>query len=431
MAPQPPSLGERFAAEPAARDAPTARGGASPGAPDPADLVMRLGRALHTAGSPAHRIEEGMELASRRLGIAGQFFSTPTALFACFEDGSTRRTILERVQPGQVNLERLAELARLLADLAGGRVGPHEGEARLAAIADSPNRYGALLTTVSYALASAASALFLGGSGREVVAGGALGLTIGGLATVAGRAPAVARLFEPLAALLASLAATLAAFAWPPLSVYLVTLAGIIVLVPGLTLTVAINELASRQLVSGSARFAGAVALFFGIALGVAVGARLGVTLAGAAPGRVVPEPLPDVWRWLAVAAAGLAFTVLLRARPRDAGWVIAAGLIAIEGLRLGGLLLGPQLGAFVGALLVGVAGNLYARLRKGPAALLQVPGLILLVPGSVGFRSLNALLERDVLSGVHAAFTATLVAIALATGILLASVVLPPRRVL
>ncbi len=238
-------------------------------------------------------------------------------------------------------------------------------------------------------------------------------------------------MFEPLAALLASLVATIAAVMLPPLSAFLVTLAGLIVLVPGLTLTVAISELASRQLVSGSARLAGAVAVFFTIVLGVAVGSELGARLAGSHPAAVAPLPLGELWRWAALVAAGLSFTVLLRARPRDLGWVLLAGVLAIEGVRLGSGLLGPQLGAFVGALLVGIGGNLYARLFHRPAAVIQVPGLIVLVPGSLGVRSLAALLERDVLSGVQTAFTTTLVAIALATGILLANVVIPPRRLL
>jgi len=399
---------------------------------DPPELVMRLGRALHAAGSPAHRIEEGMEAAARRLGIAGQYFSTPTALFASFADAQgARRTILERVQPGEVNLERMSDLDELLGRLAEGKLEPREATAELRRFDAAAPRYGALLTTLSFALASGAGAQFLGGGLREIAAATGVGLLTGILASLASRAVALGRLFEPLAALLASLVATIAAAMLPPLSVFLVTLAGLIVLVPGLTLTVSISELASRQLVSGSARLAGAVALFFAIALGVAVGAQVGAAIVGGHPAPVVPQPLGEMWRWAALVAAGLSFTVLLRARPRDVGWVLLAGVLAIEGVRLGAHVLGPQLSAFVGALLVGCGGNLYARLLRRPAAVMQVPGLIVLVPGSLGFRSLQALLERDVLSGVQTAFATTLVAIALATGILLANVVIPPRRLL
>ena len=98
-------------------------------APDDADaaaLVMQLGRALHAAGSSANRIEEGMEQAARRLGLHGQFFSTPTALFASFGEGGVRRTILERVQPGAVDLERMARLDQLLSDLGSGAVEPRQ-----------------------------------------------------------------------------------------------------------------------------------------------------------------------------------------------------------------------------------------------------------------------------------------------------------------
>jgi uncharacterized membrane protein YjjP (DUF1212 family) len=399
---------------------------------DPPELVMRLGRALHTAGSPAHRIEEGMEAASRRLGIAGQFFSTPTALFASFTDEQgARRTILERVQPGEVNLERMSDLDELLGRLAEGKLEPREAAVELRRFDAAAPRYGTLLTTSSFALASGAAAQFLGGGLREIAAATGVGLLTGILATLATRTVALGRLFEPLAALLASLVATVAAATLPPLSVFLVALAGLIVLLPGLTLTVSISELASRQLVSGSARLAGAVTLFFAIALGVAVGSQVGAAIVGGHPALVAPQPLGEAWRWAALLAAGLSFTVLLRARPRDVGWVLLAGVVAIEGVRLGAHLLGPQLSAFAGALLVGIAGNLYARLLRRPAAVLQVPGLMVLVPGSLGVRSLQALLERDVLSGVQTAFATTLVAIALATGILLANVVIPPRRLL
>ena len=47
-----------------------------------------------------------------------------------------------------------------------------------------------------------------------------------------------------------------------------------------------------------------------------------------------------------------------------------------------------------LGALTVGVASNWYSRLMDHPAIIPQVPGILMLVPGSVGFRGLAALLR-------------------------------------
>ena len=77
----------------------------------------------------------------------------------------------------------------------------------------------------------------------------------------------------------------------------------------------------------------------------------------------------------------------------------------------------------------LGVVGNSFARLLKRPAAVMLVPGMILLVPGSIGFGSLAKFIEQDIISGVEAAFNVALVAVALVIGLLIANVLLPPKR--
>jgi uncharacterized membrane protein YjjB (DUF3815 family) len=83
-------------------------------------------------------------------------------------------------------------------------------------------------------------------------------------------------------------------------------------------------------------------------------------------------------------------------------------------------------LGAGLGAFLVALAANLHARDPRRAAAVMGVPGLVLLVPGSLGLRGLSALFAADVLSGVESAFRALVVALALVTGGLLANALLP-----
>jgi uncharacterized membrane protein YjjB (DUF3815 family) len=119
---------------------------------------------------------------------------------------------------------------------------------------------------------------------------------------------------EPLAATLATLVSVLAAWAMPPVSVYIATLAGIIVLIPGLTLTVAINELTMRHLVAGSTRLAGAAMLFLEIGVGVMLGSQLARLLPAVRATQL--QPIPQSTQALAVLVAALAFGILFRAHP-------------------------------------------------------------------------------------------------------------------
>jgi uncharacterized membrane protein YjjB (DUF3815 family) len=121
---------------------------------------------------------------------------------------------------------------------------------------------------------------------------------------------------------------------------------------------------------------------------------------------------------------------VILRAEPRDLPWIVAAGALGVAGGRLGAHTLGVELGAFAGSFAVALASSGYERWLKRPAAVVLVPGILLLVPGSVGFRSLLSLLDRKAVVGLETAFSMIMTAVALAAGLLIASVVVPEARV-
>jgi len=371
-----------------------------------------------------------MSIAASRLGIAGQFFVTPTALFAAFSWGENQETLLERLEPGSVDLGKLAALDELIAQVANRDLSPVEASKRIDSILQAPPRWGAAISTMSFALISVCAARFFGGGWRELSAALVIGSLLGMLALVVGRRQQVVRLYEPLAALFATLIA-MAFAAWlPPTNVFVATLGGLIVLVPGLTLTIAMTEIATRHLVSGTARLASAAVLFLVIGVGVALGRRIGAALFDAP---ILANPLPlHAWtEWVALLLSPLGFTVLFQARFREVGWISIAVVLAFLGARSGTQLLGPELGVFLGALAVGVGSYLYARKLHRPASIPLVPGIIMLVPGSFGFRSLDSLLAHDVLSGMETAFTMTLVAVALVTGLLMSNVVVPPRKAL
>jgi uncharacterized membrane protein YjjP (DUF1212 family) len=401
----------------------------APPAGSAVEFTLTLGRALHHYGMPAHRLEEAMRLVSQRLGLEARFFSTPTSIFASFGPPEAMQTSLIRVEPGEMDLGKLVRLDSLADEVILGQRTPEDGADRVEEILAAPQAYGPFVLLVCWALAAFAGARLFGGGWLEMGVSAFASLLIGGLDLLSKKRPAVARVMLPLSALLASTIAVCAAALVGPLAGKVVTLASLIVLLPGLTLTVAITEMATRNLLSGTSRMMSAALAFLQLGFGVALGARLQVLLPPVQ--YPLPTPLAHWTELLALAGLALSVCVIFNARRRDAGWILLAGALAYAGTRLGAYVLGPELGAFVGAVILGMGSNVLSTLRNKPALVTIVPGLMLLVPGSVGFRSLSSLLERNVVAGVDTAFSMLIVAVALAAGLLVANAIVPARKVL
>jgi uncharacterized membrane protein YjjP (DUF1212 family) len=364
------------------------------------------------------------------LGLEAQFFSTPTSIMASFGPQDDQRTFMIRVEPGESDLGKLAGVDLVTREVLNRQITPDEGSARIVQIEAALPRYGPATRTIAFGIVSGGAARFLGGGWHEIVASAAIGLVIGALALMTKRHAALDRVFEPLAAFIASLLAAAIATTGFPVSVFLVTLSGVIVLIPGLMLTTAMTELSTRHLASGTARFMGALVLLLGIAFGIALGAKT-ASLAIGAPASVTVANLPEWTLLLSLLISPLGFAVLLKAEKSDIPWIMLAGIVAFGGARVGSNAFGPELGAFVGGLVTGIGSNWYARLTNRPAQITLVPGLLLLVPGSVGLSSLASLLDRNVTVGVESAFRMVLIAVSLVAGILIANVISPRRKLL
>ena len=136
-------------------------------------FVLRLGRALHTSGYAAHRLEEALELASDQLGLEAQFFSTPTSIMASFGAQDDQRTFMIRVEPAESDLGKLAGVDLVTREVLNAQITPGEGSTRIDQIEAAPPRYGALVRTIAFGVVSGGAARFLGGGWHEIVASAA------------------------------------------------------------------------------------------------------------------------------------------------------------------------------------------------------------------------------------------------------------------
>lgn len=405
-----------------------------PGLPDSdaATFVTTMAHALGTYGTPAHRMEDALETVSDRLGIEGQFFAMPTAVFAALRVPPGRpQTSLIRVHPGEVHLERLVQLDEILVDVAEKKIDPGEGTRRIDAAIATPDRYGPVLTVLCLAVASGCAGRFFGGGVNEILGAGVAGLMIGLLGLFAAHRRDFARLIDFLCGFVISFGAIAASRFTPNVSPEILTIAGLVVFFPGLTLTMAVNELATRNLVAGTARLMSALTVLVSIGFGVGLGTKLAEIALPPATGEQQISSLPGWTLYLAIMISGVALSVLFRARPKDIPAIVLSGLIAFFGASYGHDQLGPELGACVGAAAMGLYANIYSRVARRPATVPAMVGVMLLVPGSLSFRSISSFLEHDAVSGLETAFTTILIAMSLVVGFLLSNVAVPPRRAL
>jgi len=407
------------------------RGPAEPGDPDErAAFLLDLGLSLSKYGASSYRIEEAIDLCADSLDVTAESFALPTSLFMSVGEGREQRVYLRRVEPGDPHLEKLAAVDRVFNEVGDGTIGVGEGRARLAEIERS-ERYPNWVIGGCFPVIASTAGVFLGGGWRGVVTSCAIGLAVGVLVMTGGRDLRWRRLMDFLAGLTSSvLAAAAGVWVWREhgVDVPTVILAGLIALLPGLTLTLAMGELAMKHLVAGSTRLVGALMIFVGIGFGLGIGTEVGAWMGVES---VAPEGLPGWVTPLALLVATVAVGVFFRARPRDFGVVLLGIVSAFYGARLGSALLDPRLGVMVGAFLLGVSANGYARWRDRPSGIVSLPGMLMLVPGGLGLRGFTQLMEADAVGGVQTVVTVTIVAAGLVTGLLLASAVVPPRKVL
>jgi uncharacterized membrane protein YjjP (DUF1212 family) len=395
---------------------------ANPTPPDRlVDFLQALAQALHVSGAPAQDLERELAVIGARMGVRVQCFALPTMLSLTVEaEGRPQAVRLIRLPPYDYNMVRLIKLEAMLREL-HGPADLARGEAQLQQIVAAPPIWRGWRFVACGFLLSASVALLLRGSWAEMLSGGIVGALFVMAYQRLGGKPSLGPVLPVLLCGLAALCSYALAALLPQQSPFITVLAGIVLMLPGFTMTIAMSELATQNLVAGTGRLAGAFMLMLMMGAGVAIGSTLAAEFMPVAPTGTA-APLPDWAMWPNIAVLGVGLLAVLQAPLRSVHVVILACLLAWGISFYVSHELGPVAGAFAGAFGVAMAGHLYQRFSGKPGILVQVPGLITLVPGSVGFRGLHALMEQDTVTGLGILATTVVTGAALVVGTLLAN---------
>ncbi len=407
---------------------PNTKAGVSPSKICANKLIVELARSLHTSGAPAYELEHRMERAAMTLGVPANFFSTPTSLFVTFEN-ETEWTRLIRVLPSETNLAKLAQLYDLYYKIETRELEILEAWDKLQKLESTNYDYGTVVNVICYGVISAGVAIFLGGNLTVVYTAGIVGLLIGVLVRGFEKLKLPEHLTNVAAGFFATIMASVAHFYFPGGSVELTLIAGLIILLPGLQITLSVNELATQNLASGTARMAGAITTFLTLVFGVVMGYGFTDWFISLQPEQKL-TPLGLGWSIAALLPIAFTFCVLFRSQFRDIPWILLSTCIAFGTVKLAGAYLGPLAAVWTAALVVGTFSNLFSRYLNRPAAIVLMPGILLLVPGSLGFGGLTEIMINDDMpGGVKIVSSMMLIAVSIVAGLLIANAIFPNHK--
>jgi len=391
-------------------------------------MLLQISKSIAEAGTPSHRLENYMQVVLEKFGLSGSFLALPTAIIASFGEGDNQRSFVVKVRSGEINLGTLQRINDVITDLENNLINIDTALHTIKHIDELESDFPHWLYVLAYGIVGAGFSTLFSGGWADVLASFCLGIITGFINETGKKHYYLSQVIVPLSATVVGFLAIVINHYSGGINYVLVALSGLIVLIPGLGITVAMRELSTNHLVSGSGRMAGAVTVLFLLSFGLALGYMIGQGLFGEEE-IVKLTPTPEWFRYLAIMVTSLAFAVIFKARMSDIFWIFLSIALAYAGSQIFKIWLEQPFVSLVTAMLISVAGNLYSRASMNPASLMQIPGIILLVPGSMGFSSLTAMYTHDTITGVQAAFSAALIAVAISVGLLAGNLFVPPKK--
>jgi uncharacterized membrane protein YjjP (DUF1212 family) len=341
-------------------------------------------------------------------------------------DQHSHFTRLPAVNP---DLTKLILIENLANSIASGDISATEGITHLSEIEKKPTQYGTLLVAMAFGLIGAAVAVIFSTPWQDVFLGALLGLVTFGLICLAGKISWLARTIEFSAALVTAIIANVLAVLFPGSNPLVLVTCAVAIFIPGFMLTMGLSEVIFNYTVSGINRLVTGILITVKLFAGVVIGTAL-VGLFLTIPAPAAPVSIPSILFWLFMALLFAGIAIVFQVRPQDLVWVILVGILTFAGSIIGSQY-GFWQGPFIGALILGICGNLFYQWRKIAPTIVILPGIMALVPGILAYLGLF----NTVTSGLEAITSAAvqiLVTVAsLIIGLIVANTIVPVKQTL
>lgn len=280
--------------------------------------------------------------------------------------------------------------------------------------------------------------LFFGGSWFDVLLCFCLGTLIGFLGEVF-TSNSFRRLFEIISAFIVGFVSLVCSVMFPHRFCYpACSIAAVVNLVQGVSITMAIVEVATRNIVTGTSRLFYSLLISILIGMGTIAGAEAGLKLLPAigladyglqVPSTCQNTPVPG-WAWPVL----LACSTIASCGKYGAGIklmpVMLAAMWIAYGVNTGAAVLGDTVNGVLSAFCVGVFSNMIQKIWPWFTPFVPIlGGLMILVPGSMAVRGFASILNtsNDDINGLTVSIRILFAGLTLGLGLFLSSLVVTP----
>lgn len=401
-------------------------------------FLFRLAISLHGAGFLSFRTEDYIQRIARVFDLNCICTVFPVSAVMAFHDSgqlnaSSSESYTLRISNG-LDCSKLSMLDQLCFDIIRNKVDFETADERLQSIEDKTPLYNWYTTALAYGAASFSSTtLFFGGTWLDGGWAFVFGLLVYGLSALCEQFYGLTEIQNFISSFVVALiASALDKYVYNhELCLYGQLFGGIVWLLPGITITIALLEIYSRMIVYGTSRLVYGISQASQLGFGLTFGCRL------IFPHVEIPDsfvngcrdPVNAGFGFLLLPLATVAFGIILNAQPRQLpGMIVCAGVGQIVGYAMSHASSETEDATpFIAALAVTGAARLFARFCGKQRPLIYIiSGLLVLVPGGIGVKGMSNMWSGDMQSGMEFTFKMVMIGVCLAVGVFLA---LLPRK--
>lgn len=360
--------------------------------PEKYKFIVQLGKALHTYGVPSYKSQIYLSEIAKKKGIKGSFMDTPTWInYTFFENDDHTYNHVECVPPGELNLGALSRIVEITNNVLNNKICFVEAKEEIEKLKTAHLGYGKLIELIAFMASASAFSVILNASWASAAMAAFNGAIIYGITLLSKKSRYIKTILESLVSLIATIFTVFTAQYVAHINISMTILASIIVFIPGLAITTALEEITSKSLVSGTAKLFDALVSLFKQFFGVLLGLTIMSQFIEIVPVEVVRD-IPAWIDYIAVALLALGLLPVFKVRRKDLIFGVMAGFASYYTTLLFDFT-GLLMSIFIGTIVAVMVSKVFSSITKSPELVFLVPGIIMLVPGSKAFIGLSSIL--------------------------------------